>query len=908
MNINFEKGLTGLRNRIILLSILLLFASFLINTEVYAQEPLKIAALPFEMHSVEDISDLRLMTLERLAVSLDRAKELEVVGGNVLKEALQKTGKERFEEKEAFSIGKELGADFIIMGSLNKIGKNLSLDISILNIGSKRVSALTFIEGKNEMEFLKKLPHLSDEIRKIVLEEALTMGRVFAKSRELISKIGVKGNKRINTGAILVKIKSKVGEPVSLKKIRDDIKAIYNMGFFDDIRVDLTDTAAGKELTYIVKEKPRVREIQITGNKALKEDKIKEIITVKPNTILKRGVLQEDVERIKALYGSEGYYLAKVKYTLEPVGDDVNVVFRIKEGNKVKIKRIEFLGNKVFTDRELKKVMRTKEYSLFFFWSKRGVFDEFLFDNDLNRILGKYFDNGYINADVSPSEIRLSDDKKWLFITINVEEGDQFKVGKVDIKGDIIKTRMELMEMIKTSPGSVFSRSVLGKDINKLSDLYADEGYAFVDVKPITKIDDKKKIVDITLDITKGEKVTIERIDISGNIRTRDKVIRREIELAEGDLYSITKLKRSKRNLTRLGFFDDVDITSEPGSAPDKMRLKVNVKERPTGSFSLGAGYSSVDNFIASLSISQNNLFGTGRRLIAEGTFSSSSKRYNISFTEPWLFDHPISAGFDLFRIDRDFPDFSRFSNGGDVRFGFNIYTDTRLFLTYKLEEVEVKDVSTNASLFIKEQEGRRLESSITNDIVRDTRNSLLDPTEGSVERLSIKFAGGFLGGDSYFIKYIAQAGKYFPMPKETTLFVRGTAGYVQPFGNRSIPIYERFFLGGINTIRGFETRSVGPKDPGTGEVIGGDKEIVLNLEYIFPLVKEQRIKGLIFFDAGNSYDVGDFDLTDLRKGAGVGIRWLSPLGLLRLEWGYNLDRRDNEKASQFEFSIGGSL
>lgn len=885
------------------------FLSFLsfIPSKTVAEEPLKVIILPLSLHSIEDISDVRLKVMEGLAREVDKASEIEVVDGEVLKRIVGVRGKEVFSEEEAFSIGTEEGVEFVVIGSLTKIGKNFSLDIKILNIPRKRLSALAYIEDDDSKELLKRLPSLSIETRKVILKEALTFGKVFVREEEVIGKISVSGNRRIDTEAILAKVTSRVGEPFSMERIKEDLQSIYDMGYFYDILVDLVDTVAGKEITFIVKEKPVVKQVEVSGNKKVGREAIDEVITVKPNTILKRALLKEDVERIKALYIKKGFYLAEVSYRIDSINEDeVVVTFDIEEGVKVKVKRITFIGNTVFNDKELKKAMRTKEAGLLSFVTSRGVFDDLIFDNDINIILGKYFDKGYIQAEVGRPQIDVSEDKRWVFIALNIKEGEQFRVGKVEVEGDIIKTRMELMERLKTKPGNIFSRSLLSTDITTLTDLYADEGYAFVDVKPVTRVDEEKRIVDITLNITQGEKVSVERIDIAGNVKTRDKVIRREIEIGEGELYSATKIKRSKRNLNRLGYFDEVDITSQPGSAPDKMILKVDVKERPTGAFAMGAGYSSVDNMIFSLSISQNNLFGTGRKLNAEATLSSSTQRYDISFTEPWFLDRPISAGFDLFRIDKEYPNFSRFSNGGDIRFGFPVYTDTRLFLTYKLEEVEVKDVAPSASILIREQEGRRKESSVSSVIKRDTRNNLLDPTEGSMQSFSFDFAGGFLGGDNNFLKYVLIGEKYFPMPRDTTLFVKGTAGYISSFGGKSIPIYERFFLGGINTIRGFKTRSIGPKDPATNEVIGGDKEVIFNLEYIFPLFKEQRVKGLLFFDAGNAYDVGDFDLGDLRMGAGFGIRWISPLGPLRLEWGFNLDKKEGEESSQFEFSIGG--
>ncbi|MFQ5900560.1 MAG: outer membrane protein assembly factor BamA [Thermodesulfobacteriota bacterium] len=727
----------------------------------------------------------------------------------------------------------------------------------------------------------------------------------------IVEKIIVSGNSRIGTDAILAKIKSKEKQPFSSELVREDIRSIYKMGFFEDVNVDIADTATGKKLTFTVKETPFVKKINITGNKKLEEKTIKEVIKHKTNTFLKKVIVKEDIERIRKLYISKGYYLAVVESSIGEHKTGVAINFKIEEGKKVKLKKIIFTGNEAFKNKRLKKVIDTKEAGWFSFITGSGVFNEDMFENDINRLLAWYFDHGYIQVEIGRPDIKLSDDKKGLFITVPVKEGEQYKVGQVEFEGDILTAEKDLSDGLKTVQGKVFSRKILGEDISRLTDIYADKGYAFIDIAPLTRLHPDRREVDITFNLKKGNKVFVERIDISGNTKTRDKVIRRELELREGDLFSSTGLRRSRRNLNRLGFFDDIGLSTERGSGSDKIKLNLEVKERSTGNFSAGAGYSSVDNMIANASISENNLFGTGRKLKADVTISGSSKRYELSFTEPWFMDRPISAGFDIFKVKREYSDFTRFSNGGDIRFGFPVYQDTRLFLTYKLEEVEVTDVADNAAKIItdQEQEGKRLESSLTTVVKRDTRNSLLDPTDGSVVSFSIELAGGPLGGDNNFTKYFLSTGRYFPMPFNTSLLLRGRIGFIDGFGGKKVPIYERFFVGGMNTVRGFEARSLGPKDDTTEDVIGGDKELIFNVEYIFPIIAEQRVKGVIFFDAGNAYNTGEgIDLNKLRIGAGAGIRWLSPIGPLRLEWGFNLNRKEGEKDGQFEFSIGGSF
>ena len=871
--------------------------------------PAGVIIMPFAVYGKGDLSGFRREVLNVLASGIEEDGKFKIAGIEKLKILVLEEKIYSFDEASASKIGKDEGAAFAILGSITKIDKTISLDMRLLDIAEGSLITSLYVKEENEKAILESLKSFAGKL----VEKMITAKSMIQKPEVkgivkfgIISNVIITGNKRVDEAAVKTKIKSKTGEGFSPDDLRDDIKAVYDMGFFEDVMADIRDTGRGMELTFIVKERPVIKKVVISGNKEIKDEKIKGAITVKENTILNRTLLNENVEKIKALYATEGFFLANVEPVVERKDDAAaEVKFNIEEGDKVKVKRITIIGSKAYDEGEIRDVMDTKEVGFFSFLSKSGIFDEAVFQNDLNKIMAHYYDNGYIHANITDHLVSLSSDKKWFFITIALSEGEQYKVGKIDIKGDILTTRALLMEKVKITTGEVFSRKILTGDISRLSDIYGDKGYANVNINPVTGIDEKEKRADITFDIQKGELVYIERINISGNVNTRDKVIRREIEMSEGALFSSTDMKRSRNNLNRLGYFERVSIAPQPGSSENKMVLNVDVKERPTGQISAGIGYSSVDNIIGTASISQSNFLGTGLKLDLSGTISSKSSRYQLGFTEPWLFDKPISAGIDLFKVNREYPDFTRGSYGFDVRLGFPVYErDVRGYLTYKLEEVTVKDVSSSAAQLIKDQEGKTTTSSLSGAIKRDTRDDAFFPNKGSVTSLSAEFAGGPIGGDNNFVKYIAEGAKYFPMPWDTTVITRGVIGYIQGFGGKEIPVYERFYLGGINTIRGFRTRSIGPRDTATNDVIGGNKEVFANLEYLFPLVAEQRVKGLIFFDAGNAYN-GNIDLGDLRTSAGLGVRWFSPVGPLRLEWGRNLNRREGEKATQWEFTIG---
>jgi outer membrane protein insertion porin family len=865
----------------------------------------KVLILPFDMHSRVDISEERRSLMETVARSLD-ASGAEVVGIERIKELVLEKGVTEFDEEAALELSRRAGADFALLGSLTLLGETLSADWRILDAKTEDLIGFYYKSAGSLTELLQKVEVAAPEVYERMVEGAVERPVTMVGK---IARITVVGNRRIDSEAVLKRLVSKVGDEFSPDSVKEDIRAIHGMGFFEDVKVSLLDTIAGKELRFEVKEKPLVKSMAISGNKEIKDERILEVIALKENTILDNVALKEDTERIRFLYEIDGYYLTTVEpeVTIEEVGATVTYV--IEEGQMVKVKTITIIGNEHISDRQIKRLMRTKKKGFLSFLTDSGKFNELVFENDLGRIAQRYFNKGYVKADILDHKVLLSDDKRWFHITISIFEGERFNLGEIDIAGDIITTREELLEKLKIESGEVFNRSKITKGIEALGIMYGDEGYANAEFKPLSRVNPEEKTVDLTIEITKKDLVYIERIDITGNVRTRDKVIRREIEVTEGSLFNASGLKRSRNNLRRLGYFEGVTIDRSEGSEPDKMKLDVKVKERPTGAFSVGVGYSSLDKFIGSASLSQSNLFGTGLKFNFSVLLSAISSRYTLSFTEPWLFDKPLSAGIDIFDTARDFPDFDIAEKGFGLRFGFPlIKRTTRGSLNYTLKEVDVSEVDPDATRIIRDQEGTRIVGSVKGQIKRDTRDDAFFPTEGSITTVSAKVAGSIFGGNTNFVKFEGDALKFFPLPWWDLIFsARGQAGYLFAYKGQDEPIYERYFLGGINSLRGFESRSVGPRDPGTDEIIGGSVKLVANFELLFPLFSRQNLRGVLFFDIGNAFD-DDIDFGELREGAGAGVRWFSPLGPLRLELGYNLDRREDERQSVWEFSIGGSF
>jgi len=863
--------------------------------KVHAQEIVKIGLFPFRIYAPdpEKVKDWPAEIQKIIGHELRKEEQIIISEEEKVNKLWQEGHLLKDDEDLAKEVGRQVELDYLIIGSLTKINGSLSLDARIIDILQEKILGGAFAEGKETQPLEEIGKKLARELRVKILK------------KEIVEKVLVAGNQAIEESAIRAQIKIKEGDIFSPRAVRDDLKAIYQLGYFQDVKVEKRPWGRGQAVVFIVEEKPVIKEIKFTGNKAIKTSELQEVIDLKPRTVLNLNAVQENLQKIQKKYRDEAYLAAEVNYELEePKKGEVIVHYRITEGQKIRIKSIKFSGNKHFSDERLKKLLpETKEKGFFSWFTKSGTYKEETLERDLDAVLAFYLQKGFYQAKVGKPQVIYAKDH--IDIVIPVEEGPQFRAGKVDISGDLISPKEELLKFLNIFPGEIFNAEKVRESISKLTDYYADKGYAFVEVSPQTVLQPEKKYVDLSFHIQKGSKVYFERINIQGNTKTRDKVIRRELKAVEGDLFSIKALSKSRENLQRLGFFKEVNLTPKKGSGEDKMELTVQVEEQPTGAFSVGVGYSSIDQLMTMLQISQINLFGRGQRLVVSAQLGSISQYYNISFTEPWLFDTRISAGGDLYRTRREYDDYTVQRSGGGVRFGFPLFEEVRGYLSYKYEQIDISDVLETASYLIQEAKGTSTTSSIGTALRRDTRDHYLEPTKGSDNTISIEYAGGLLGGTNYFTRYGLNSTWFFTPFWKLTFMGRGRIGYIQGHGDHPIPLFERYRLGGINSIRGFKAFSIGPKAP-NGEVIGGDKELLFNFELTFPLASEIKLRGVIFFDAGNAFDVGEsYRMDKLRTSAGVGLRWLSPLGPLRLEWGYNISPQEGEKRHSLDFTVG---
>ena len=744
----------------------------------------------------------------------------------------------------------------------------------------------------------------------ILLLLAFAFGRAYGQEQAVVKQLDIKGSRKIDEATIRFRLKTKLGEPFSLEKTREDVKALYRLGFFDDVAVDAEVFEGGLKVTFILTEKPTIREIKIRGNKQITTDKIKEKIALTEGGVFNAQVVASNAERARLLYEEEGYYQAKIVPQVEKVAEgDVSVVFQIDEGGKFEISSVRILGTKGLSERDIKDHLATKELFLFFFY---GTLKREELQRDLDRIKAFYLDNGFLDIKVDEPEIRVLEAKRRLEISIRVEEGPQYRVGEVRLAGNTVFATDEILRPLQIAKRGIFSREVFQRDILTLTDRYSERGYLFADIAPIINTDRVNHIVDLGLEISEGKQVFVERIDISGNTKTRDKVIRRDIALIEGDLYNSRLLARSRQNLNNLGYFEDVKIDTRRGTAEDRVDIEVTVKEKATGSFAIGAGFSSIDGVLGAGSISQNNFLGLGTRVSFSGQLGSSANRFVLRYQDPHVLDTETSLDLALYNqrlLFQSLTGFDQDAKGGSLTLGRRLYKELFGSVSYKYEQVRIFNLVPNLVIdpagLIKE--GTNTTASVGVGLSVDFRDNRRDPTRGFIGTASYQLAASFLGGENEFNRFSLDLGYYHPLFWKFVGHIRGNVIVVEPFGkSKEIPTQERIFLGGTNTVRGFKTFTLSPVDA-TGNRIGGNKAIYFNNELLFPIYEPLGAKGLLFIDAGNVFAEDESFSLSLRPTAGVGLRVATPFGLVRVEWGFNLNRNKTlgERSNAVHLTVG---
>ncbi|MBR34964.1 MAG: outer membrane protein assembly factor BamA [Nitrospinota bacterium] len=730
---------------------------------------------------------------------------------------------------------------------------------------------------------------------------------------KIVKSIGIRGNKRVDKDTIMFYIKLKKGDKYSSSKVNEDIKAIYGLGQFEDIKVEATNFKNGIKLIYIVKEIPSIREVSFVGNKKMSTEKLgKKLIAskgLKKGSLYNKTLVKKTEKLIKKSYEEKGFFLVTVQTIAKRVNrDQLDIIIKISENKKVGIKKIYFIGNKAFTDKELKKQLGTKEKNIFSFITDAGIYQKEMIKADQLKVELFYRENGYINAKVLDPMINVDKNEKAIFIKIPVEEGDQYKTGKIGFIGDDTFPEKKLREKIDLKKGDVYNLRKIREGVFNIAELYSQQGHAYADVRPERVVNAPKRIVDTVLQIDKGRKVYIGKITISGNLKTKDKVIRREFRFAEGSLFDSEKLRRSRERIINTRFFEDVQIQTSRGEKDDTIDITTSVVERPTGTVGAGIGYSSIDNAIVTAQLSQDNLLGNGHKLEFSTELSSRRLDFSLGFTEPWLFDREISAGIDLFNTKADFTTFESKRQGGGLRLGKAFTEYTWGNIGYRFENITISDVAPeNETNFLNNE--TRITSRISPKITRDTQDNRLNPTEGTTENLSAQYAGGILGGVNFY-KLSAEKSYYHPLFLGLVGMLHGKIAYAKGYSGDVLPVYERYFMGGPLDLRGFTFEDVGPQDS-DGNPLGGEKLLLFNAEIQYPF--NNSLRGIIFYDRGNVYGNGgdisltseNFSLSNMRHSLGVALQLHTAFGPVGLAYGYKLDQADGEEPAEFHFIFG---
>ncbi|MFH1413826.1 MAG: outer membrane protein assembly factor BamA [Candidatus Omnitrophota bacterium] len=739
---------------------------------------------------------------------------------------------------------------------------------------------------------------------------------------KLVTAIEVEGNKSISTNKIISKMKTRISSPYQENIISDDLKRLYLLGFFSDIKIDTEDYKEGVKIIVRVVERPIIEKVELFGIRRLtaRQESLKQELKTRESQHLDYPSLAEDVRTLKKMYEKKGFSDVTISHQVD-IDKETNkakVKFTVSEGRKVRIKNIFVEGNLSFLDRRILRLIKTKRAWLL----NAGILKDDVLAEDMERIKAFYRKEGFTDVEVD-FETKSDERKAYLlYITIKIKEGKRYLVGNISIQGnndlskDLILARLE-----HCVPGKVFSQEALKEDIANIQSLYFDKGYISNQIQEATSLNPYTTRVDIVYNIAENEITYVNKIRVVGNVKTKDVVVRRELRIYPGDRFDGDKLKRSKERLQNLGFFEEVGYDAKDTEVPNKKDLVVEVKESKTGAFSFGGGYSTVDQFVGFVEIEQKNFdwrnfpyfTGAGQNLTLRASFGSVSSGFDLSFTEPWIFDYPVSFGFDLYKRQHEREEdigygYDQDITGGDIRLGTEVSEYLRANLVYRYDNIKIADVAIEASSDLKSEEGKNVISSLRPGITFDTRDNVFYPRKGNLFSSSLEWAGGPFAGDKEFWKYYGVASQYFPLFKNSALEFKARIGLADVYSTtEKVPIYERFFAGGASTVRGYEERSLGPIDSASKDPLGGESMLVGNIEYTHPVL--DFLKAAVFYDIGNVWGkMNDLGSSGLKSSVGLGFRIKTPIGPIKLDYGIPLDKapgEDDTKSGRFHFSAG---
>ena len=742
-----------------------------------------------------------------------------------------------------------------------------------------------------------------------VLAAALAFPPAGPARAQTITEVVVEGTQRIDPATVRSYLLLRPGDQVDADKLDRSMKALFATGLFSDVTID----RQGARLVAKVVENPIVNRIQFEGNRKLADDVLIQEIQLKPRQVYTRTKVQNDVKRMIDIYRRAGRFAATVEpKVIELPQNRVDIAFEIVEGDVTAVRKIAFVGNQHFSEARLRDVLNTKESRWYRFLSTADTYDpdRISFDRELLRKF--YLAQGYADFRVVSAVAELTPDRESFFVTFTVDEGERYRFGKVDIQSTLRDLKPEQVRgSVLTEEGAWYDADQVDQSVQRMTDRIGALGFAFVDIRPRISRDRERKSIAVAYEVQEGPRVYVDRININGNTRTLDKVVRREMRLAEGDAFNSAKMRRSRQRLRYLGFFDKADVTNVPGESPDRTVVNVDVQERSTGEISFGFGFSSSDGPLADIRLRERNLLGRGQDLMIGGMVSGKRQEIDFSFEEPYLFDTNVAAGLDLFKVNRNFQREASYdvdSYGGTVRARYEMSENLRHTVRVFARSETIQNVSSNASRFIREQVGTYRTYGPGHDLLYDRRDDRFDPTDGYFIRLSQDLAG--FGGDSNWLRNRLSAGAYYPFAEDFIGSLTSESGFIYDMGE-PVRINQRFFVGGDN-FRGFRSAGIGPRDTSTGDSLGGKRYVVGTASLSFPvgIPREVGMRTFAFSDFGSLWDTDAngpsvVDENSIRASVGLGLSWRSPLGPIRLSVATPVVKETYDRDEIFRFSFG---
>jgi len=822
-------------------------------------------------------------------------------------------GRDSLDLAAARSLAAAAGAEYAVYGVFNQLGESFTIESRLAPARGEDVARPLTAQGQGMIDLGPAVDRLTDGIAGTVASGRAARAPLAASGPGSLADVQVRGMKVLDPDVVLMRLRVRKGDSPGAAAIDEDVKRVWDMGYFSDVQAALEQQASGRVLVFTVVEKPRIDNIAVNGAGAIDKEDILGAMSTKTGSVLNEKLLAEDLQKVTDLYRAKGHYLAKVTSSVDPrpTGSGAVLTLNVEEGGKLYIKEVRVEGLKGMKQGDMKDYMALKERNILSWFTGSGVLKDEYLERDATAIAAYALSHGYVDVQVAPAVVDYKPDG--IYITFKVDEGPRYKLGEITFIGDLIDTEARLLEIIELDDHKkqegYFSLSVMQEDTKKLTEFYGDFGYAFAEVD--TKVDrhEGEHILDIAYSIQKKQKVYIRRVNIEGNQKTRDNVILREMRLADGDMYDGAKLRRSNERLTRLHYFSQVNTELVPTGADDEVDLKVSLKEDNTGAVMAGIGYSTYYDVGVTASIMERNLFGRGYWAQLQGFFSWRRTSGMLSLTNPRLWDTDLSIGGDLYYIHDTWDDFQKETVGSAVRMAYPIGEYTSIGWGYRLERYRLYDIYPWSSNLIRDYKGTNWTSAVNARITRDTTDDRVRPTKGTITMLSGEYGGGGLGGDDNFIKSLAEWHGFHSWRPEHTVHLRGRVGGVFQNTSKNVPIFDRYYLGGIDTIRGFSYTDLSPRDKRSREHIGGDRMGVVNAEYVWMFQKDLGLAIVPFVDGGFNIDSKRMYVNNDTWvwSSGLELRWRSPMGDLRVAYGWPLTKNyDREwKQGRFEFTMG---